>query len=34
MDRADEIPTRQEQNEAFLRATQNSVIVEGKVVDE
>ena len=29
--KADEIPTRQEQKEAFLRATQNPVILEGKV---
>ena len=29
--RADEIPTRQEQKEAFLRATKNPVILEGKV---
>ena len=29
--RANEIPTRQEQKEAFLRATQNPVILEGKV---
>ena len=29
--RADEIPTRQEQKEPFLRATQNPAILEGKV---
>ena len=31
IDTAEEIPTRQEQKEAFLRATQNPVILEGKV---
>ena len=31
VDKADEVPTREEQKEVFLRATQNPVIMEGKV---